>query len=93
MSFFHKCYTPAMSSCYNVVEWVWSILKKAYLVRLHRRERDLRDHAEFEQMITQLYQEVPICTENILRANRSYIDHYLALGAEQSSASSPPGEP
>ena len=95
MSFFHKCFQPAMSSCFQCVEWVWSILKKAYLVRLHRRETDLKDHAELEAMIVQLYQEVPICTENILRANRSYIEHYLALGEEQSlaAASSPSSEP
>ena len=34
-------------------------------------------------MICQLYEEVPVNTDAILRANRGFIEQYLALGAEQ----------
>ena len=64
------------------------MLKREYFVRLHRRERDLKDHAEFKAMIEKLYSEVPIDTEAMLRANRSHIAHYLALGDEQDPSSS-----
>ena len=38
-------------------------------------------------MIQRVYEEVPINTENILRANQRYLAQYLALGADQSSDS------
>ena len=62
-------------------------MKRVYYQRLHRRNTDLASHEEFKAMIQQLCDDVPINTDNILRANRSYVAHYLALGAEQSSAS------
>ena len=54
-------------------------------MRLPRRDRDLKDAAEFSQMIEKLCEDVPINTDNILRSNRAYVNHYLALGEEQSS--------
>ena len=66
-------------------ETVWALLKREYFVRLYRRDRDLATDAEFSAMIEQLCEDVPINVDNILRANRDYVDHYLALGDEQSS--------
>ena len=57
-------------------------------MRLHRRERDIANEEEFRQMIWQLTEDVPINTENMLRANRRWLDHYIALGEEQKSSSS-----
>ena len=56
-------------------------------MRLPRRDRDLKDAAEFSQMIEKLCEDVPINTDNILRSNRAYVNHYLALGDELSSDS------
>ena len=66
----------------NCQETVWSILKREYYVRLHRRDEDLANDEAFRAMIRQLYEEVPIITENILRANQRYLAQYLALGSD-----------
>ena len=87
LSRFHACFQPAYSSNFNCQETVWSLLKREYFVRLHRRDRDLTNQAEFRAMIEQLCADVPVNAENILRANRLYINHYLDLGDEQSSDS------
>ena len=63
------------------------MLKREYFVRLHRRDRDLLTDDEFTAMIQQLCDDVPIYPDSMLRANRTYINHYLALGDEQSSDS------
>ena len=57
-------------------------MKREYLVRLHRRDADFRNEAEFRAMIQQLCDDVPIDVEAILRANHGYLAHYRALGAE-----------
>ena len=51
-------------------------------MRLHRRDHDLADDAEFEAMIRQLYEEVPVDADAMLRANRAYVASYIALGDE-----------
>ena len=63
-------------------EVVWAFLKKEYYMRLHRRDENIKDEAEFSQMIEKLCEEVPINTDNILRSNRAYVNYYLALGEE-----------
>ena len=84
---FHVCFQPTASSPVNCQETVWAQIKREYYVRLHRRERDLASDEEFRNMIRELTEEVPINTENMLRANRHYLDHYIALGEEQRSSS------
>ena len=79
---FHVCFQPPYSSPANCQETVWSILKREYYVRLHRRDEDLANDEAFRAMIRQLYEEVPIITENILRANQRYLAQYLALGSD-----------
>ena len=66
---------------------MWSVLKREYFVRLHRRDRDLTSDEEFRAMIRQLCEDVPINAANILRANHPWIAKYLELAAEQSAAS------
>ena len=83
---FRACFQPAFSSEFQCAETLWAHLKREYFVRLHRREENLKDHAEFEAMIQQLYQEVPIDADAILRVNQPHIARYLALGAEQDSS-------
>ena len=56
-------------------------------MRIHRRETDFANDAEFPAFIKKLCDEVPIDHTAILRANHDYIARYLALGAEQSSDS------
>ena len=87
LSRFHALFQPAYSSPFNCQETVWSQLKREYYVRLHWREHDPVDDAEFRAMIQQLCDDVPINPDAILRSNRDWLDKYLALGAEQSSDS------
>ena len=65
---------------------MWSLLKREYLVRLHRRDADIENDDEFRAMIRKLYREVPVNVDAMLRANRSHIDRYIALGEEQESS-------
>ena len=71
---------PPYSSPANVQETVWAHLKREYYVRLHRRDVDFANEAEFRAMIQQLVDDMPVNTENILRANYRYLAQYLALG-------------
>ena len=87
LSRFRVLFQVPYSSPFNVVETVWAAYKREHLVRLHRRERDFPNAAAFEQAVLQLCDDVPIDPDAMLRANRSYIEHYLALGDEQSSDS------
>ena len=66
---------------------MWAQLKREYLQRLDRRDRDVADQAEFHRMIRQLYREVPINVDAMLKANHGYIARYLALGDEQDAGS------
>ena len=88
LSRFHVCFQPAYSSPANCQETIWAHLKREYYVRLHRRDEDVASEDEFRAMIRQLYEDVPINTEAILRANRRYLAQYLALGAAQESSDS-----
>lgn len=87
LSRFHPCWQAPYSSPFNCQETVWSLLKREWLVRLHRRETDLANEAQFRDMVHQLCDEVAIDHSAILRANHDYIAHYLALGDELSSDS------
>ena len=84
---FHECFQPAYSSPFNAQETCWAMLKRVYYQRLHRRDTDVKDHAEFERMIQQLCDDVHIDTDAMLRSNRAYINRYLQLGEDQSSDS------
>ena len=49
-----------IGSPFNVVETCWAQLKREYFVRLHRRETNILDMAQFRAMIKAVYEEVPI---------------------------------
>ena len=60
-------------------ETVWAYLKREYFVRLNRRETDFTSMDQFRLMIKDLYTEVPLNMENLLRSNRLYVDFHLKL--------------
>ena len=88
LSRFHACFQPAWSSPANCQETVWAQLKREFYVRLHRRDSDLANEEEFRGLVRQVYEDVPVNTDAILRANHRFIAKYLALGDEQSSSAS-----
>ena len=88
LSRFHVCFQPAWSSPANCQETVWAQLKREFYVRLHRRDSDLADEEQFRAMVKQLYEDVPVNTDAILRANQGYIAKYLALGSASQSSES-----
>ena len=73
-------FQPPASSIFNCQETVWALLKREYLTRLHRRERDLASSEEFRAMIRRLYEEVPFDVDRILRANFKDVASYFDLG-------------
>ena len=88
LSRFHVCFQPAWSSPANCQETVWAQLKREFYVRLHRRNSDLADEEQFRAMVKQLYEDVPVNTDAMLRANQRYIAQYLALGSASQSSES-----
>ena len=60
-------------------ETVWAQLKREYFVRFNRRESDFVSMDQFRLYIKALYTEVPLNMENLLRANRIYVDFHLRL--------------
>lgn len=67
--YFKPVFQPAYSSPFNCIETVWSILKREWFVRLHRRESDIQSMAEFRGLIEQLCNEVKLSTENLMKSN------------------------
>ena len=70
---------PVLGSPFNVVETCWAHLKREYFVRLHRRETNILDMAQFRAMIKALYEEVPLNQDSLLRANRQYVSFHAEI--------------
>ena len=70
----------------NPVERMWALVKKEHTLRMHRRDNDFQNEAEFRQFVQQVCDDVHIDPDAILRANHAYFAHYRALGAELSSS-------
>ena len=68
-----------LGSPFNVVETCWAQLKREYFVRLHRRETNILDMAQFRAMIKALYEEVPLNQDSLLRANRQYVSFHAEI--------------
>ena len=79
---FKAMYQPAQSLPANCQSCHLVEVKKEYFYRLHKRDLGFRDEAELRQFVQQVCDEVPIDPDAVLRANRSWLKRYLALGAD-----------
>ena len=76
---FRAFFMPAYSSPFNPQETVWSLLKRVYYVRLHRRTTNITTMEQFERLVVDLYTDVTFSVENILRSNKRYLDFHADL--------------
>ena len=79
-NWFNVLYQPPYSSAFNCQETVWSVVKREYFCRMHRRDVELKTQLEYGQFLLEVCRDVPLNTINLHRANRKFIDQHLQLG-------------
>ena len=69
-------FQPAYSSNFNIVETCWALIKRVYMVRLHRMDEELKTRAEFESLVEGSIRDCKMCLACIMRVNYWYIERH-----------------
>lgn len=84
--FFVVDFQPAYSSNFNCQETVWSLLKREFMKRLHRRSENIETMDGFRAFLQTVIDDVPLDVERLLRSNREYVKKYAAAGEASDSS-------